>query len=372
MPLILRTTKGSPLTYSELDGNFLFLSGSTSSSFATSASFAQTSSIAFYSYYSNQSVYSAQAVYATSAGNDTTAANATTASYAASSSVAVSSSFATTASYAINVPVISTGSFAVTGSNTFIGNQIITGATTIKAPDGSTSLIVSSSYSSSISSSNNTITPTFNGTLSLTGVNPGSPLMYTFDSDIWINYSAISGSQHTQASSTLKVTADGVDYDSLNIGLNNGITLSPVGTIDNGNYTIWVKDISSNQFYKIDNQSLTSLASFGLLIPLTGDTSTNLGTDLVNFGFSLTTDPVANYLNTLTYVSSSTTSFTSSLVTSNVQLNVNSVSGSRIFPTSSGVPTFSGSDGQFVFGTTGGNYFIYTFMNNKWRSGSLV
>jgi hypothetical protein len=372
MPLILRSTKGSPLTYSELDGNFTFLSGSTSSSFATSASFAQTSSIAFYSYYSNQSTFSAQAVYATSAGTATTALNATTASYAASSSVTVSSSFATTASYATNVPVISTGSFAVTGSNIFIGNQIITGATTIKAPDGNTSLIVSSSYSSSISSSNSAITPTFNGVLNLTGVNPGSPLMYTFDSDIWINYSAISGSQHTQASSTLKVTADNVNYDALNIILSNGITLSPVGIIDNNNYTLWIKDVASGQFYKKDNQLLSSLQTFGLNISLSGDTSTNLGADLINSGFSLTTDPVTTYFNTLTYVSSSTTSFTSSLVTSNVPLVVNSVSGSRIFPTSSGVPTFSGSDGQFVFGTTGGNYFIYTWMNNKWRSGSLV
>ena len=32
MPLILRTTKGSPLTYSELDGNFTYLTGSISSS----------------------------------------------------------------------------------------------------------------------------------------------------------------------------------------------------------------------------------------------------------------------------------------------------------------------------------------------------
>jgi hypothetical protein len=324
MPLILRTTKGSPLTYSELDGNFLYLSGSTSSSFATSASFAQTSSIAFYSYYSNQSTYSAQAVYATSAGNATTALNATTSSYAASSSIATTSSFAITASYAINVPVISTGSFAVTGSNTFIGNQIITGATTIKAPDGSTSLIISSSYSSSISSSNNTITPTFNGTLSLTGVNPGSAAGYTFNSDIWINYSAVSSSQHTQASSTLKKIADGVKYDSLNIGLSNGITLSPVGTIDDTSYTIWVKDISSNQFYKKDSQSLSSLQTFGLNIPLTGNTNTNFAADLVSNGFSLTTDPVANYLNTLTYVSSSTTPFTSSLV-----IWTNSVSGPR-------------------------------------------
>ena len=372
MPLILRTTKGSPLTYSELDGNFLFLSGSTSSSFATSASFASSSVSSSYSFRSSNSdradysIQSSFSILATSAGS------ANSASYAESSSIAVSSSFATTASYAINVPVISTGSFAVTGSNTFIGNQIITGATTIKAPDGTSSLIVSSSYSSSISASNAVITPTFNGTLSLAGVNPGSPVGNTFNSDIWLYYSAVSGSQHTQANSLQIETADGVSYDSLNIMLSNGITLSPVGTINDNNYTIWIKDISGNQFYNIDNQLLTTLQTFGLNIPLTGNTSTNLGADLINSGFSLTTDPTVNYLNTLTYVSSSTTSFTSSLVTLNVPLVVNSVSGSRIFPTSSGVPTFSGSDGQFVFGTTGGNYFIYTWMNNKWRSGSLV
>ena len=50
---------------------------------------------------------------------------------------------------------------------------------------------------------------------------------------------------------------------------------------------------------------------------------------------------------------------------------INSVSGAIIFPTSSGVPTFSGSDGQFVFGNNGGNQFIYVWMASRWRSGSL-
>jgi hypothetical protein len=50
---------------------------------------------------------------------------------------------------------------------------------------------------------------------------------------------------------------------------------------------------------------------------------------------------------------------------------INSVSGARIFPTSSGVPTFSGSDGQFIFGSNGGNQFIYVWMASRWRSGSL-
>jgi hypothetical protein len=54
-----------------------------------------------------------------------------TASFATSASQAVSSSFATTASFALNVTPINTGSFATTGSNTFIGNQIITGSLTV-------------------------------------------------------------------------------------------------------------------------------------------------------------------------------------------------------------------------------------------------
>ena len=390
MPLILRSSKGSPLTHAELDGNFSFLTGSNSASYAVSAShagraitasFVTSASYASYAPYSTQANYAlsagstyqaSQAYYADSSLSASYASGSTTASYALSSSISAYSLSALTASYALNAPVLYTGSFATTGSNTFIGNQIITGITTINAPDGKSSLIVSSSYSSSISSSTAVITPTFNGTLSLAGVNPGSATGFTFNSDIWINYSAISGSQHTQASSTLKKIADGVKYDSLNISLSNGITLSPTGTIDNGNYTLWIKDISSNQFYKKDSQSLSFLQTFGLNIPLTGNTSTTFATDLVTNGFSLTTDPVANYLNTLTYASQSLLPFTSSLVTINSPLTINSVSGSRIYPTSSGVPTFSGSDGQFVFGTTGGNHYIYTWMSNKWRSGSLL
>lgn len=103
---------------------------------------------------------------ATNADNAANAANATqavsasyalTASFAISSSRSISSSFATTASYALNGGVtqiiagtnvtitnggsgsvtinaagsggsIDTGSFATTGSNTFIGNQVITGS----------------------------------------------------------------------------------------------------------------------------------------------------------------------------------------------------------------------------------------------------
>jgi hypothetical protein len=46
-------------------------------------------------------------------------------------------------------------------------------------------------------------------------------------------------------------------------------------------------------------------------------------------------------------------------------------SSSRVFPTSSGTPAFTGEDGQFVFGSSGGNHYIYTWMSGAWRSSSL-
>jgi hypothetical protein len=48
------------------------------------------------------------------------------------------------------------------------------------------------------------------------------------------------------------------------------------------------------------------------------------------------------------------------------------ISGSLIVsPTSSGTPSYTGKDGQIVFGQTGGNYKIYVWLGGAWRSGSL-
>ena len=374
MPLTLRSTKGSPLTHAELDGNFTFLSGSTSASYAASASYALTSSFSVFATnanlaaFSNVSSNSSAAGFATTAASATSASYAETASYAITSSYVLSSSFATTASYALNAPIINTGSFATTGSNRFIGNQTTTGSLTINSSVGPV-LTVNASLTSSISSSNEPITPTFNGTITFIPQNGANG---TWNSDIWIYYSAVSGSQHTQVSSVSTNTGNGNAYNAFRVFLDNGITLSPVGSIDDGNYTIWIYNSANSTYYKKDNQSLTFLQTTGLTITLTGNTTTNFSTDLTTAGFSSTTDPVANYPNTLTYVSSSLVPSTPSLVTINSPLIINSVSGSRISPTSSGVPTFNGLDGQFVFGTTGGEYYIYTWMSNAWRSGSLV
>ena len=50
------------------------------------------------------------------------------------------------------------------------------------------------------------------------------------------------------------------------------------------------------------------------------------------------------------------------------------VTGSAvIFPaTASAAPTYTGSEGQVVFGLVGGNAFIYAWLGGRWRSGSLA
>jgi hypothetical protein len=58
--------------------------------------------------------------------------------------------------------------------------------------------------------------------------------------------------------------------------------------------------------------------------------------------------------------------YTSSLV------QITSPSGSILSPTASAVPTFSGSDGQFLFGTVTGQPVMFVWMAGRWRSSSLA
>lgn len=83
------------------------------------------------------------ASYAVSASHEITyelsssfAETTTSASHALTSNTAISASYALTASHALNAN-IETGQFAVTGSNTFIGNQIIDGTVTATTFTGS-------------------------------------------------------------------------------------------------------------------------------------------------------------------------------------------------------------------------------------------
>jgi hypothetical protein len=49
------------------------------------------------------------------------------------------------------------------------------------------------------------------------------------------------------------------------------------------------------------------------------------------------------------------------------------MSGSIILPNTQSVkPVWSGSNGEIVPATVGGQYFLYMWMNGAWRSGSFV
>jgi hypothetical protein len=121
MPLVLRSEKGSQLTFNEMDGNFTYLEGldqdklTTSSFNATTGSFVTTSSF-----------------------------NATTGSFTTTSSFNTFSSSYTTGSFTGSfrgdgsgltgipgVTPIATGSFATTGSNQFNSGQSVSGSVVI-------------------------------------------------------------------------------------------------------------------------------------------------------------------------------------------------------------------------------------------------
>ena len=94
---------------------------------AISSSYAQTASYAP-NYTLNSTTSSMLAPYVLT--SSTSSMSVATASY---SLQAVSASYALTASHALNVQIIDTGSFATTGSNTFTGNQIVSGSLTLNS-----------------------------------------------------------------------------------------------------------------------------------------------------------------------------------------------------------------------------------------------
>jgi hypothetical protein len=113
MALIKRTTKGSPLTFAEGDANLVYLeslalSGSGGIGGATTGS-------------------------NTFVGNQTITGSLTV-TQGVTGSLLGTASFATTASFALNITPIDTSSFATTGSNIFVGNQIIRNGTLRLSP----------------------------------------------------------------------------------------------------------------------------------------------------------------------------------------------------------------------------------------------
>lgn len=303
-----------------------------------------------------------------------------------SASNAISSSFAVTASYALNggSGTTFTGSFATTGSNTFIGNQVVSGSVNITGSltvsgsstftnigptilrgtlavvgeDGSTFLSASRTISSSLSSSFNVDTATFNGTGFIILDPEDGTGAYRWNSNFDVYYSGTSGSgaYETELSRAFNAVSDNRNYDTFTIGFDSGISLVS-GSIEA--YNLYVNDLAKAEWFKLEGLKPAGFTN-GTPVRLSG---ASISDDLKSAGFTkIKTDPTSN-VNTIIYRQSYTFFTTQSALV---------LDSPRIYPTSSGTPTTTGSDGQFLFGTDGGKHYIYVWMNGGWRSGSLV
>ena len=114
---------------------------------------------------------------------------------------------------------------------------------------------------------------------------------------------------------------------------------------------------NSNDIYLGDGSSSANLIyDFDGTLKGTPGTTLTVGSSSANLlftGSNITFQPQGGNIN-----------FSGNLIVTNS-------SGSRISTTSSGIPSFTGADGQFIFGSSGGNHFIYVWMSGAWRSSSL-
>ena len=377
-------------------------------SLATTASFALTASFA--------ANIPATASYALQALNANTASLATTASYVLN---AVSSSFTSTASFLrpLIQSVIVTGSMSLSGSlvtrnttttttfaaigrsgslyidlsgvglNYIDGNALfirnsagttnlvtvsgskfmvsgsteLSGSLSLQRADGDVALFVSSSVSSSTSTSVVGTTASFNGNITFLPGGGGT----TWNTNLDIYYSGNSGSGHTNLSPVSNQVADNASYSQFTITLNDGITLTPSGSIPDSGYTIWIYASGSiNQWFEKTGNSLINLTAPGLVIGINGpDTNFELQNDLLSAGFATVSDPNP-YSNNINTILTTTTSFTSSLMnvkgTTTITGSLN-VSGSTVkigTNTLTGTNTISGSNVISGSNTTIGNTVI--------------
>lgn len=330
---------------------------------ASSASYLiNTPATSSYALQALSSSYATTSSYILNAVSSSYANNSISSSYATTSSYAAVAASVPTASYANNANLLDgldSTIFATTSSNNFNGDQTITGSFNVARNFGTTPTqifnVSSSLGSAPTSNSFNTVSA------SVTLIGSGQ----TVDSNFTIYYSGNSGSFSTELSPVKAYTNSSSSAGIINITVSKAILLSPLNSASLSSLNVWLFNSSSLNWFVYQNISAATLKTPGISIGLTNNTSLQFDNDLVAEGFSLTGDPTGN-VNTITYP----TFIPSTTITS--QLNINSVSGSRIYPTSSGVPTFTGQDGQFVFGSSGGNYYIYTWMGTQWRSGSLL
>ena len=174
-------------------------------------------------------------------------------------------------------------------------------------------------------SSSFSTTASFNGNINLTLLPGGGGGAHTWDSDFYVYYSGISGSGETELSSKYDGLQDSNSYNSFRILVDNGITLTPSGSIQS--YYLYVHNLNDDTWWGYSFANLATMQS-GVTINLTGATSAQFSNDLNNTGFASVSSPIGN-TNTITWtVTSFPTRFT--YITSSVSPLEYSPTGSII------------------------------------------
>jgi len=264
----------------------------------------------------------------------------------------------------------------VSGSSTLvnIGLAEMTGSLLMNTLDGRRLFRASSSLSSSISSSNELTTASFNGVISLNSNSGGN----VWDSNFNIYYSGISGSNETQVSPVYTASFDGNGYNNFSIVVNSRpqIILSPSGSIQSYKVYIYNSGSTGTGWYVQSGLSGDTLQN-GIDILLSGHTNNSFGNDLINAGFiSGVSDPTGN-TNTVTYVSQSLLTFTSSLVEINAPTITMTgsiiVSGSKTLTgTINSNGTFAQTGSFIVSGSATFNNTTFTVTGSQFFTGSSV
>jgi hypothetical protein len=288
----------------------------------------------------------------------------------------------TTASTSINSTTTNINStLNVNGRANITNPTILSSSLYMRRADGNVLVNITSSTSSSISSSIINVPASFDGVISFL---PGGDPNTTWDTDLEIYYSGVSGSEHTELSPVSVQTGDRNSYSNFNITLTGGITLISGSIPDNG-YTLWIYASGSiNKWFSKTNNNINVLTAEGLNIDLSGaSTNIALTSDLTRLGFSEEVGFNPNtYSNTLTWNENILLNFTQS----SFQVNSDSsftgslnVSGSTSFigtHTLSGSNTITGntvlSGSIIVSGSTTFRNTIFVVTGSQFYTGSSV
>ena len=237
--------------------------------------------------------------------------------------------------------IISTGSSIVTGS--FTGSFIGDGS-------GLTNINISSSVTSG------SFTGSFVGTGSLRLQTGSVGLSLDVSTDFL---------KFTSGSTTNFVAQQVAGTTSMSFAFNTGSAIGGQGAVFDVRGTAVIMNPQGANYN--ENLRLPSAPNGFASIIMNGPIS---GSGTQNGVWTIATSPSSSATGSNFRISHNVTDIINVYTSSLVQIT--SPSGAILSPTQSAVPIFSGSDGQFLFGTVTGQPVMFVWMSGRWRSSSLA